>query len=1642
MKHVPLILALAAVLPALAYNQQASKTDLATRQARPATFTSSYQHKPAVQAPARQRPERRHKAGIALRDALTGQLPAASSQRGDAKQRRAGAAESPRVVMAPGTAGAASFRGRMHIATGATLDEHGIIVAPAEGERKVYQRSGSSYINTDGLHTVDQSGQVQIVECEDGTYYIRNILCTYPTGTWVVGQREGNTLTVASRQPIYYNPQAGVTYSIRWGASDDWGGFSCYDDYADAFTFAIDDEAGTITLQSSSAQLFMGLFWDDDLAFAWHGDFETTWTYSGPFEPLAVTTVTPPAGMTTETWYTKSHTLTDGEPQSHRGNITVGFDGQDVYLKGMFADYPDGWMKGTIDGETVTFSGLQLQGSHEEDDVYAVGTDNSDLTDFVMTYDAEAQRLTSCGALLANASPTEVEALTWLSDITIQKTDPFAPIDELPYANGFDTIDDWDWFTVEDANADDHFWRYYEEQAVYSYNEAMAADDWLYTPAIRLEAGKFYQFSMNVKCSSESFPELVEVKVGQQPAAGAMTTTVIEPTTVDHEDLYPVSNKLVSVSETGYYHFGIHAISEADRASLKVDDILVEETVLTAPAAVSDLTVKADAENPIATLTFTAPTLNIGGETMTAPMSIDIMRDGMVITTLEDVAPGASITYVDDDASLSSGIHFYQVQCNNADGKGDMSESVSVYLSQVMSIPYVADFTQDAVGNQFTQIDANEDYYRWEWDGGIHATYSYNSNEAADDYLVSPALHLDAGKRYSIVVNAGSAGYPERFEVVLGREATVEGLNVKLIEDAVVEMEDAKDFEAIYTAPETGVYYVAVHCISDADMYELWINKVSIEYAPEPTAPAAPVLKVTPGAEGALSADITIEAPATSIDGNNLTANISTIELYRDGTLLTTFEDVAPGATINYTDTDIDEASSHSYQAIPYNADGVGAKSGILTVFVGPDAPDYIRGVKADDHLTKVVLTWEKTTSVGRNGGYVNTDDIEYVVYACEPGSTVLINEPVAIVKDNFCEIEMATDEGEQRYDCWWVAARNEAGESYLEEESAALLFVGKPYDLPVVEGFADGSFHYYCDYVGTPLIFGQSSDTDGTALALVSQEANGQVAFTSGKLNIKDAANPTLFFDAAGVGVSTLYVIGSNGGDEADILATADITNAYQPVKVPLVSLQAGNYAMLGVTAVIPNPTTFDFWTGEIETEGDALILDNIRVVDLYDNDLSAAISAPANVVAGRKTTVTATVTNWGEQPAKGYTVTICAGDEQLMKQEVSEELEPFTSRNFTAELATTVFDEDGERTISVLVEYAADQKADNNQAGTSITVKGTDALAPENLEALSQGDGVVELGWTAPTALAAAYTEEFDDEEAFPPFSLGDITPTEPYGAIAEWTLYDGNGLEVYSWNDPRIVYPDQYSASAWRPFNLAKAGFPEEMSQGHSGTQVMLSMCIVPENGVNTTDHWLISPQLSGIGQEISFWLRTITDQYGAESFEVLASKTDNKLESFELVESFMTDNMNWECYSATLPEGTKYFAIRHTSTDVFGIMVDDVTFQYISSVSSYNIYRDQQLVATVEGDVTTYSAAIDDLEPGTSCAFAVTAVYANGQESRPAIINIDILTSLSQISASGKPVDIYALDGKLVRQQATTLEGLNGVFVIEGRKVMVP
>ena len=1548
-------------------------------------------------------------------------------------------------------------------ATVETTNANGIITSPAEGVRRVYTRSGMSYRNGNGIETVEQSGAVHIVECTDGTVYVHNILSGFPSGAWVKGTRQGNTITIPSKQPIYFN--GNTTFSIRWGVNDEIG-FSNYDNYNGGnFTFTVDDAAGTLTLENSSEQMFMGLFWDDDDAFAYQGDYETVWTYESDFQPLPVVTITPPEGLETEKWFAKGH-YKSGASDTFKpfvGTLSVGFYGQEVYLQGVFdttfgewqsyfEDLPspmkESWMKGTIDGDVVTFSGLQFAGTVDGLTSYTVGTDGADLTDFIMTWDAEQKVLKSQNQLLLNSLLEDIGYSLWLRDLTIQVEDPNKPIDTLPYANGFESEDEWERFRVIDANHDDSSWQLYSEEdnqeASYKYNSDNDADDWLISPVIRLEAGKTYSFAIDARCSSDAYSERVEVALLEQLPSPLMPTfiptplqTIIEPTELQTELPLTLANKFVTVSETGYYQFGIHAISDADHASLRVDNLLVGETIMTAPAAVTDLAVTAADESPVATITFTAPTKNIGGGDLTANLThVDLLRDNVVIKSFEDVAPGTALTYTDDDEELIGTTYTYMVVAYNADGEGDKSATVTVRLNYVFAIPYVADFTLDAVGGQFTQIDANNDGSRWEWDGGTRATYEYSSENQADDYLISPALHMDAGQRYSITVDAGSAGYTERFEILAGHEPTSEGLSVKVLGDCEVTTEDSKVFEAVFTAEETGVYHVAIHAISDADMYELWIHKVSIEFAPELTAPAAPQLAVVPGEKGAKEATITIGVPQTNIGGDALTANLTKVELYRGADLIKEFEDVAPGTQLSYTDTDIEAPGDYSYQAIPYNADGIGQKSEKVTAYVGFDVPDIVQNVQAVAQGDKVLLTWDKVSETGRNGGYVNPDDVEYIIYACFPNSTYSNGEVASVRDATSCELDFPTNEGEQGYQGWYVAAHNEAGESYVDDASLATVVTGAPYELPLVEGFAGGATHYYWDSNSYPLMFSQSSDDDGVAMALTAQEP-GDIYLTSGKLNLKEATNPTLLFDAIGFGVSSVNIIGrTDGGDGVELATETLPSDDYKTVKVSLNSLKDGSFAQVGLTATITNPTVVD-WFGDIEEEGDALVVDNIRIVDLVEHNLTAELSAPATVQAGKTATIKATVTNWGEQAAKDFTVVITAGDEELLLETVADELAPFAKLDFDAELATTIFDEAGDRAIRLQVDYAADLKPTDNSVETTIAVVDSDVPAPTNLMAKSVADGV-ELNWTAPDNEPVDYTEAFDNTEAFPTFGIGGITATQHEGSMADWTLYDGNGSDVYSWGSEGIDYENRYQPSAWMAFDIAKAGFTNET--GHSGAQVMLSMCPVPgEEGTATaTDHWLISPELPGTEQLISFYLRAITNQYGSESFEVLASKTDSKPESFELVESFVTDEESWNEFTALLPEGTKYFAIRHTSTDVFGVMLDDVTFNYAGKMSHYNVYCQGQLIASVEDGTTTYTVAADELPEG-ECIFAVTAVYANGQESKPATINVT--TDIRQLMTDGQPVDVYTIDGKQLRSQVTTLDGLKGIYVVNGRTVVI-
>ncbi len=126
--------------------------------------------------------------------------------------------------------------------------------------------------------------------------------------------------------------------------------------------------------------------------------------------PEVPTVVEVPEGLQTESWIFSGTDYFD-KKQAAR-SVKVGFDGDDVYVQGISAEVPAAWIKGTLDGDQLTFKSGQFLGG--ADSLFFIGYNlNSGISDYVMTYDEEAGKFTNDDAnslLGSNAYKDKVQA--------------------------------------------------------------------------------------------------------------------------------------------------------------------------------------------------------------------------------------------------------------------------------------------------------------------------------------------------------------------------------------------------------------------------------------------------------------------------------------------------------------------------------------------------------------------------------------------------------------------------------------------------------------------------------------------------------------------------------------------------------------------------------------------------------------------------------------------------------------------------------------------------------------------------------------------------------------------------------------------------------------------------------------------------------------------------------------------------------------------------------------------------------------------------------------------------------------------------------------------------------------------------------
>lgn len=458
-----------------------------------------------------------------------------------------------------------SNTGRAGMRRAAQSNEYGIITEPDDGESKMYSRSGYRYYSSNGqLYYDEQSGMTEIVEAANGDVYIKDFISGVSVGTWIKGIKDGEYITIPAGQILHYWPDYGYGMYLTKASYVEESGWQEVD--GDIVLFI---DGNTISLEDTDGNNIVAAFWTDDYSFSGYGDYNTVFTYDEAYvapEPIAL-----PEGAVVETWY---GSLVNNSSATVKRNVNIAFYGDDVYLGGIFENYPDSWIKGTINNNVVTFSGFQYLGNFSSSyEIFAIGTNGEVLEDFQMEYDPEAQTMISTNSLLANAAKDKIYYLEYYQSVALSKDKPALPQAEpvsIPFYTDFSTQEAFDNFVVYDANEDGYTWNWGGHNNVYySYTSYNDADDYL-VMAVNFETGKAYNLNTSVYCASASYPERFEVVLGK--SIEELTTTLIAPTEVTNEQ--PVNHGcLFSVEEDGTYYIAIHAISNADQWRLHITNI-------------------------------------------------------------------------------------------------------------------------------------------------------------------------------------------------------------------------------------------------------------------------------------------------------------------------------------------------------------------------------------------------------------------------------------------------------------------------------------------------------------------------------------------------------------------------------------------------------------------------------------------------------------------------------------------------------------------------------------------------------------------------------------------------------------------------------------------------------------------------------------------------------------------------------------------------------------------------------------------------------------------------------------------------------------------------------------------------------------
>lgn len=1002
---------------------------------------------------------------------------------------------------------------------------------------------------------------------------------------------------------------------------------------------------------------------------------------------------------------------------------------------------------------------------------------------------------------------------------------------------------------------------------------------------------------------------------------------------------------------------------------------------------------------------WSAPTKGVnGGDYDRASLRYKVVRYPGAATVTESLT---DTTLHDTGITAANAAVYYEVSAVTNKGASQPATTDKVVVGRGYEVPFVETFdTQDAF-DLWSVTDLNGGS-TWQFYNHC-AQYKYNNeNLPGDDWLISPQIALKKGVNYRLTFKSqtfSTARYVENFKVAIGASGSPASMKeLKAFTDYSCPKGEVQ--RVVLKVEEDGYYHLGFYCFSDGKKgWLLKIDSVGMAVVSSRVPAAVTGLTVTPAAKGELKAAIAFTAPATDADGGKLDQDI-TVSVYRDEAAEPAYTaTVTPGAKVEWTDAAVAASGLHTYRVTASNEAGDGPEEK-ATAFIGTDVPGAVTGLTITDQGSSALIGWTAPQS-GAQGGYFDPATVTYRIVRSD--GTVVAE---ALAATTFTDSNLPTATSQQLI---YYVVTPYSGTSKGAYAVTPYCVLGTPYQAPLTEGFAGSDMKYYPwvtesdadmhqswtleDAGQNPATADQNSDKGLVTFHSVGENAGIHASFSSPKISLDGLDSPGLSFwmyhshvDSVATAESIEVRVLASGKAEWQSLEHAkwmrdNGSTGWQRHSADLSAFKGCKWiriALVGTTAAGLN-----------------VHIDNISVANVATTDVEAsALSGPKRIAAGEKARYELAVTNTGTQAASGVTATLYGPDGATLATAAIGAMAAGEQQkvNLTATLAKL-----GATTVKATVACDGDANSQNNSLTATTTVVKPVIPVPQAL-ACEENDGGVKLSWQSPMSRGAVT----DDVESYTDWAID---------GVGEWTMADLDHDVTYRINKDLDKYPHESEPKAFQVCNANTLGIDIwEQGKTHSGNKMFMAI-----SSVNMANNdWLISPQLNGGSQTISFWAKSFTtDDTPMERMRVLYSTTDTDPTHFTPLHAapYIELPEQWGEFSYTLPAGARYFAVNCVSSGAFAMFVDDLSFNDLTvpqlAVQNYEVYRNGEKIGTTAGTEFT-----DATSPATLSG-AVYKVRANYDGNRQSGFSEAVTFQPSGIDAiDGQRVSIAAHRGAIV------------------------